>query len=87
MDKIEREDHEKNEAHERVPWVKYFEGANGLHAAFWHEEFGRRKSHGCVNLAPRDARVFFDFTEPALPPGWTAIFPTPDARTTHVSVH
>ncbi len=86
MDNLEREDLESNYALERVPWVQYFEGANGLHAAFWHDDFGRRKSHGCVNLAPRDARVLFDFTEPALPPGWTAIFPTPDERTTYVSV-
>ncbi|HJL35764.1 MAG: hypothetical protein CMN31_26605 [Sandaracinus sp.] len=86
MDNLERDDLERNYAIERVPWVQYFEGANGLHAAFWHDEFGRRKSHGCVNLAPADARRVFELSEPALPPGWTAIFPRPDEPTTYVRV-
>lgn len=86
MDNLQREDLESNYALERVPWVQYFEGANGLHAAFWHDQFGRRKSHGCINLAPRDARAIFDLTEPALPLGWTAIFPRDDEPTTVVRV-
>lgn len=86
MDNLQRDDLETNYAIERVPWVQYFEGANGLHAAFWHDEFGRRKSHGCVNLSPRDARALFEFTRPGLPPGWTAIFPLPTEPTTHVRV-
>ncbi|MEO0325191.1 MAG: L,D-transpeptidase, partial [Myxococcota bacterium] len=77
---------ERNYALERVPWVQYFEGANGLHAAFWHDEFGRRRSHGCVNLSPRDARRVFELTEPALPPGWTALFPEEGEATTVVRV-
>jgi lipoprotein-anchoring transpeptidase ErfK/SrfK len=76
MDDLERDDLESNYAIERVPWVQYFEGANGLHAAFWHDDFGRRRSHGCVNLSPRDARFLFEFTSPRLPDGWQAIFPT-----------
>ncbi len=87
MDNLEREDLESNYAIERVPWVQYFEGSNGLHAAFWHDEFGRRKSHGCVNLSPRDARALYEFTEPAMPVGWTAIFPRDDERATYVWVH
>jgi len=86
MDNLERDDISSNYAIERVPWVQYFEGANGLHAAFWHDDFGRRKSHGCVNLSPRDARWIFDFTEPELPTGWTAIFPRPDEATTWIQV-
>ncbi len=86
MDNLQRDDVESNYAIERVPWVQYFEGANGLHAAFWHDDFGRRKSHGCVNLSPRDARTIFDLTEPALPAGWTAIFPREDEATTVVRV-
>ena len=77
MDDLQRSDVEQNYAIEAVPWVQYFEGANGLHAAFWHDDFGRPRSHGCVNLSPRDARFLFAFTEPRLPPGWTAVLPTP----------
>ncbi len=65
----------RNYAIEAVPWVQYFERANGLHAAFWHDDFGHRHSHGCVNLSPRDARRLFDLTSPALPVGWKAILP------------
>ena len=76
MDDLERQDVESNYMIEAVPWVQFFEGANGFHAAFWHDDFGRRRSHGCVNLSPRDARWLFGFTGPALPDGWYAILPT-----------
>jgi hypothetical protein len=63
-----------------VPWVMYFRGSYALHGAFWHDRFGLRTSHGCVNLAPKDARRFFEFTTaPALPTGLHAVF-APDAR-------
>ena len=71
---------------EDVPWVQYFEGSNGLHAAFWHDDFGRARSHGCVNLSPRDARTIFEFTGPALPPGWKAILPRGDEEGTLIRV-
>ena len=35
-----------------VPWVMYFKGSYALHAAYWHDDFGHVRSHGCVNLAP-----------------------------------
>ena len=53
-----------------VPWTMYFDGRFALHGAFWHDRFGYRVSHGCINLAPRDAKLLFDRTTPALPPGW-----------------
>ncbi|MCA9575252.1 MAG: L,D-transpeptidase [Myxococcales bacterium] len=71
---------------EDVPWVQYFEGSNGLHAAFWHDDFGHARSHGCVNLSPRDARYLFDFTQPALPAGWNAILPLEGERPTFIRV-
>ena len=58
------------------PYVQFFNKAVAIHGAFWHREFGRVKSHGCVNLAPQDAKVLFDFTSPHLPEGWAAVFPT-----------
>ena len=86
MDDLEREDVERNYSIENVPWVQYFQGSNGFHAAFWHEDFGRRRSHGCVNLSPRDARWLFEFTRPSLPPGWSAILPTAHDPATVVRV-
>ena len=47
-----------------------FHGHHALHGAYWHDKFGRPKSHGCINLSPEDARRLFFCTEPAVPPGW-----------------
>ncbi len=33
-----------------VPYVMYFKGSYGLHGTYWHNNFGRPMSHGCVNL-------------------------------------
>ncbi len=55
-----------------VPYVQYFEDGYALHGAYWHDRFGVPKSHGCINLAPEDARRLFFFTEPEVPPGWHA---------------
>ena len=33
-----------------VPWVMYFNGDQGFHGTYWHNNFGNRMSHGCVNL-------------------------------------
>lgn len=46
---------------EDVPWTQYFDGEIGLHGTFWHDSFGYRHSHGCVNMSIMDARWAFDF--------------------------
>ena len=33
-----------------VPWTQYFDGSEALHGAWWHNNFGTPKSHGCVNV-------------------------------------
>ena len=86
MDDIERTDVDKNYSIQDVPWVQFFKGSYGFHAAFWHDDFGRRRSHGCINLSPADARYLFQFTQPILPPGWNAILPMPEDRPTTVQV-
>ena len=86
MSNLRYEDLSSHYAMEQVPWVQYFEGSFGLHAAFWHDDFGRRRSQGCVNLSPRDARWVFEFTGPVLPNGWDAIFPIESAPGTAVQI-
>lgn len=56
-----------------VPWTQFFspEKELALHTAYWHDGFGTRRSHGCVNLAPRDARWLYFWSDPQVPPGWT----------------
>jgi hypothetical protein len=61
---------------EDVPYVMYFHGAYALHSAFWHNRFGHTKSHGCVNMAPLDARWLFRWSGPHLGDGWHGAFPT-----------
>lgn len=87
MDDLEQIDQESNYAIEGVPWVQYFSEGIALHAAFWHDQFGHRHSHGCVNLSPRDAHRVFDMTSPSLPPGWDAILSTAASPGTVVHVH
>jgi hypothetical protein len=70
-----------------VPFVEYYDGSYALHAAFWHSNFGREMSHGCVNLAPLDAKHVFNWTEPRLPRGWHAVNATKDRPGTVVSIH
>jgi hypothetical protein len=59
---------------EAVPWVQYFYRRFALHGAYWHDGFGHRKSHGCVNLAPRDAKYVYGLTTPEVPAGWMASY-------------
>ncbi|MGB1013169.1 MAG: L,D-transpeptidase [Nannocystaceae bacterium] len=71
-----RRDANANETYyvEAVPWIQYFHWRYALHASYWHNSFGRRRSHGCINLSPADARYVFDRTSPDLPPGLTSIY-------------
>jgi hypothetical protein len=50
---------------ESVPWVMYFDGGISLHGTYWHDGFGYRRSHGCVNLSISDARFIFEWMESA----------------------
>jgi len=59
--------------HSDVPWTQNFSGPHALHTAYWHDSWGEFKSGGCVNLSPMDGRTLFEFTEPALPPGWHGV--------------
>lgn len=56
-----------------VPWIQYFAAGYALHGAYWHDVFGHPRSHGCVNLAPIDARYVFMWTDPPVPEGWHGI--------------
>jgi hypothetical protein len=72
---------------EDVPYVMYFKGAYAFHSAFWHDRFGRPRSHGCVNLAPRDAKWLFNWAGPDLPESWHGGSATEDNPGTWVYVH
>jgi lipoprotein-anchoring transpeptidase ErfK/SrfK len=44
-----------------VPYVMYFHRDYGLHGTYWHNNFGRPMSHGCVNLSNADAGWLFNW--------------------------
>lgn len=58
---------------EAVPWTMHYAPRYAIHAAYWHWGVGHPASHGCVNLAPRDARWLFEHIAPALPAGWHTV--------------
>jgi lipoprotein-anchoring transpeptidase ErfK/SrfK len=50
-----------------IGWTNLFssDGA-AIHSTFWHNDFGNKKSHGCVNALPEDAHWIFRWTSPAV---------------------
>jgi hypothetical protein len=60
-----------------TPWVMFFNEHEALHGAAYHNYFGMKRSHGCINLAPGDAEWvwhFFDQTIEAWDPNDTEDF-------------
>jgi L,D-transpeptidase-like protein len=72
---------------EDVPYVMYFFRSYATHGAFWHQNFGSQMSHGCVNLAPLDAKYLFFFADPPLPKGWHGVHATEASPGSRVVVH
>lgn len=58
-----------------VPNQQYLRAPLAMHAALWHEDFGKRKSKECVNVSPEDSHFLFGWTAPALPEGWNGMRP------------
>lgn len=56
---------------EDVPWTMYFNRNFALHGAYWHDRFGIKHSHGCVNLPLADAKWLFEWAGPVGQTGWT----------------
>lgn len=48
-----------------VPWNSYIT-QNGIafHGTFWHNDFGKPRSHGCLNLTPKAAKWIYRWTIP-----------------------
>ncbi len=44
-----------------VPWTMYFHGNYGIHGTYWHNSFGRRMSHGCINMKTSQARRLYQW--------------------------
>jgi hypothetical protein len=44
-----------------VPYVMFFDNDISLHGTYWHEGFGFKHSHGCVNMSISDAHWVYDW--------------------------
>ena len=44
-----------------VQWVMYFAGENAIHGTYWHNNFGRPMSHGCVNATNQAAKWLYNW--------------------------
>ncbi len=53
-----------------VPWCSFFTGTGiAFHGTYWHNDYGRPRSHGCVNMTSDDAKFIYRWTNPVVPLG------------------
>ena len=70
-----------------VPFAMFFYGDYSIHGTYWHNNFGNRMSHGCVNTPTPVAEQLFYWTDPPLPDGKKWARSTADNPGTRVVVH
>ncbi len=52
-----------------VPWVLYLTKSGiSFHGTYWHNDFGRPRSHGCINLTPQASKWLYRWTIPTVEP-------------------
>lgn len=76
-----------------VPYVMFFEGEGipwskgfSLHGTYWHNSFGTRRSHGCVNLPTPVAEKLYWWTGP-IPTGKGTVVSSEENPGTKVVIH
>ena len=45
-----------------VPWIMYFNGGEGFHGVYWHNNWGHKMSHGCVGMPIPLAKYLYDWS-------------------------
>ncbi len=77
-----------------VPYTMFFEGSGipgykgyGLHGTYWHNDFGRVHSHGCVNLPTEIAKQLYYWVGPELPEGKSSVRATAENLGTRIIIH
>ncbi|MEP7285500.1 MAG: L,D-transpeptidase [Chloroflexota bacterium] len=45
----------------QVPYVMFFDKDISLHGTYWHDGYGFKHSHGCVNMSISDARWIYNW--------------------------
>ena len=56
-----------------VPYVMFFYNADiakmrgfSFHGTYWHDNFGRPMSHGCINMRTSDAQTLYEWATPVV---------------------
>jgi hypothetical protein len=50
-----------------VGWSTFILGSGvAIHSVHWHNDFGKPRSHGCINCRPQDAKWIFRWTTPTV---------------------
>lgn len=77
-----------------VPYVMYFENENipgwkgyGIHGAYWHNEFGTPRSHGCVNVPIPTAEKLYYWATPVLPENKGSVFASTENQGIKIIIH
>ena len=53
-----------------VPWVLYItESGISFHGTYWHNDYGRPRSHGCINMTPQASKWLYRWTLPTVERG------------------
>lgn len=70
-----------------VPFAMFFQGNYGIHGTYWHNDFGRPRSHGCINAPTSVAEKLFFWADPQLPSGRKTVRSTAENLGTRVIIH
>lgn len=77
-----------------VPYTMFFYNSDipkwrgfGLHGAYWHNDFGTPRSHGCVNLPIPVAEQLYYWANPIIPEGKNVAYASPENLGTRVVIH
>ncbi|MCR2785113.1 MULTISPECIES: L,D-transpeptidase family protein [unclassified Microbacterium] len=49
-----------------VKWMMYFNGGQAFHGVYWHSNWGRPSSHGCVGMPEWRAAQLYDWAAPGV---------------------
>ncbi|HDD56196.1 MAG: hypothetical protein DRI65_00705 [Chloroflexota bacterium] len=68
-----------------VPWIIYItESGIAFHGTYWHNDFGKARSHGCINLPSKASKWLYRWTLPQVPYNQQSTY---NVSGTHVDVY
>ena len=77
-----------------VPYVMFFQNKEvpgsrgyGLHGTYWHSDFGKVHSHGCVNLPTPVAKELYYWVYPVLSNNQKSVYVSEDNPGTKIVIH